>query len=430
MCKFAPGTVSASLDSCYTGCMNVLILNCGSSSLKFQVIETDAKRIAAGTDRRLAKGVFERIGSQSLVTLAAEGQPVIKRAVPLRDHRSAIEYLCRWLISDESQITDIRSFSDLHAVGHRVVHGGERFKESQCLTPEVIKGIEDCIDLAPLHNPANLQGIRAATEILGAALPQVAVFDTAFHAAMPETSFLYAIPYQYYRRYKIRRYGFHGTSHRYVAYRYRQITKKPKEDVTVVTLHLGNGCSACAIKNGQSLDTSMGMTPLEGLVMGTRAGDLDPAIIDYLSHKEGLTLDQLDVMLNKQSGLLGISGLTNDMRELLEEERENQDRRAKLAIDIFCARVRKYIGAYLAELGGASAVIFTGGIGENSPDIRARICAPLQALGIELDPTLNAKMVGVAGCISRPNSQGIEVYAIPTDEELLIARDTVRCIGG
>ncbi len=395
--------------------MNVLILNCGSSSLKFQVIDTDLAKIEAGADRLLAKGVYERIGSQALVTLTAEGQPVVKAALALRDHRAAIEHLCGWL-----------SWK-IDGVGHRVVHGGENFKTSQLITPEVVRGIEDCIDLAPLHNPANLQGIRAASEIFGPEVPQVAVFDTAFHAEMPETAFLYAIPYQLYRRYKIRRYGFHGTSHRYVAYRYRQLTGKAKEDVKIITLHLGNGCSACAIKGGRSVDTSMGMTPLEGLTMGTRSGDLDPAILEYLAHKEGLSFDQLDTLLNKQSGLLGISGLTNDMRELLDEERENHDRRATLAIEIFCHRIRKYVGAYFAELGGADALVFTGGIGENAPQIRARVCQGLEAMGIFLDAGLNAKTVGTEARISQ-NGAGTAVFAIPTNEELLIARDTVRAV--
>ena len=408
--------------------MNVLILNCGSSSLKFQVIETSSAHIAEDRDRLLVKGSFDRIGSQSLVTLAVAERSAVKHAVALRDHRAAIEYLCRWLISDASGIGSIKSNADLHAVGHRVVHGGEKFKASQRLTPDVIKGIEDCIELAPLHNPANLDGIRAVTELLGPNVPQVAVFDTAFHADMPEAAFLYAIPYQYYRRYKIRRYGFHGTSHRFVAYRYRQITGQPKETVQIITMHLGNGCSACAIRGGRSIDTSMGLTPLEGLVMGTRSGDIDPAIIDQLAVREGLGSAQIDTILNKQSGLLGISGLTNDMRELLEEERENSDRRATLAIDIFCMQARKYIGAYLAELGGAAALIFTGGIGENSPAIRARICQDLSALGIELDDDANSRAIGVEALLSRPGSR-IAVYAIPTNEELLIARDTVRAIG-
>lgn len=407
--------------------MNVLILNCGSSSLKFMVIETDLERIATDADRMLAKGVYERLGSQSLITLDNGSGEIAKLAVPLRDHRAAIDHLARWLVSDGSGIKGISALSDIHAVGHRVVHGGEHFAESVRLNADVIKGIEDCIELAPLHNPANLQGIRAATELFGIGLPQVAVFDTAFHASMPDTSFIYPIPYQYYRRHKIRRYGFHGTSHRYIAYRYRQIMAQRKEDLTIVTLHLGNGCSACAIKNGKSVDTSMGMTPLEGLMMGTRSGDIDPAILDYLADKEGFSFDQIDAVLNKQSGLLGVSGLTNDMRELLEEEAAHNDRRATLAIAMFCKRVRKYIGAYLADLGGADAVVFSGGIGENSPDIRQRILTGLDWMGLALDPVANQRIVGQEGVISA-NSSKVKIYVIPTNEELLIARDTVRAI--
>jgi len=298
------------------------------------------------------------------------------------------------------------------------------------ITDEVLHGIEDMIELAPLHNPANINGIQAALELFGPGLPQVAVFDTAFHQTLPERAYLYAIPYHFYRRYKVRRYGFHGTSHRYVAYRYRLLRNIPREETNVITLHLGNGCSAAAIKNGDSLDTSMGMTPLEGLVMGTRAGDIDPAIIDYLAVKEGLSLQQFETMLNKQSGMIGISGLTNDMRELLEESHEHNDRRARLAIEIFCYRARKYIGAYLAAMGGADAIVFTGGIGENAPEIRALICEGLQWAGLELDEQRNAACTsGCEGLISTDSSR-LSAYTIPTDEELLIARDTVRCVRG
>jgi acetate kinase len=254
------------------------------------------------------------------------------------------------------------------------------------------------------------------------------VFDTGFHSTMPETSYLYAIPYQLYRRHKIRRYGFHGTSHRYVAYRYRQLTGKDVEGTNIITLHLGNGCSACAIKGGASINTSMGLTPLEGLVMGTRGGDLDPSVIEFLSHKEAMSLNEIDALLNKQSGLLGLSGLTNDMRDLLAEENEHQDRRAKLAIDIFCLRVKKYIGAYLAEMGGADAVVFTGGIGENSAEVRRRVCSGLEWFGIDMDVDANDKLYGgKEGEMGRPNSK-VKLFVIPTNEELLIARDTVRSV--
>lgn len=408
--------------------MNVLVLNCGSSSLKFQVIATDLELIEQNMDRRLAKGTIERIGSEALITTQVAENAPERQALPIRDHLAAVDYLMQWLVSPESHLDDFKSMSDIHALGHRVVHGGEKFKASVLISEEVIQGIEDCIELAPLHNPANLKGIHAARKILGPGVPQVAVFDTAFHATMPETSFLYAIPYQLYRRHKIRRYGFHGTSHRYVAYRYRQLTGKAREETNVITLHLGNGCSVCAIRRGDSVDTSMGLTPLEGLVMGTRSGDLDPSILEFLSHKEGLSLTEIDGLLNKQSGLLGLSGLTNDMRELLEEEREHQDRRASLAIDIFCKRARKYIGAYLAELGGTDAIIFTGGIGENSAAIRERICEGLEWVGIVLDPETNGKISGGSEGPVHSKESRVSVFVIPTNEELLIARDTVRCL--
>lgn len=408
--------------------MNILVLNCGSSSLKFQIIETDLNKIEKNEDKQLAKGLIERIGSQALVTLQAVGAPPVKHAAPLRDHKSALDHVIKWIISDDSKIPNIQSLADIHAVGHRVVHGAERFTNSTIITDAVLHGIEDCIDLAPLHNPANLKGILAAREVFGPGVPQVAVFDTSFHATMPETSFLYAIPYQLYRRHKIRRYGFHGTSHRYVAYRYRQLTGKTKEETNIITLHLGNGCSACAIKNGASFDTSMGLSPLEGLVMGTRGGDIDPAVIEFLAHKEGMSMVEIDNLLNKQSGLLGISGLTNDMRDLLAEAHEHQDRRAMLAINIFVQRAKKYIGAYLAEMNGADALVFTGGIGENAAPIRQLICAKMEWLGIELDEKLNSEMVGgKEGDVSTKKSR-VKVFVIPTNEELLIARDTARCV--
>ncbi|MEN3331924.1 MAG: acetate kinase [Blastocatellia bacterium] len=410
--------------------MNILVLNCGSSTVKFQLIATDLDEIARNADRRLARGAIERIGGEAIITSQVEGRAQQRSTADLRDMRAAVDYIIRWASSEASGIEDVRSVADIHAVGHRVVHGGERFTHSVLITDEVLAGIEDMIELAPLHNPANIKGIQAARELFGPGLPQVAVFDTAFHQTLPERAYLYAIPYQFYRRYKVRRYGFHGTSHRYVAYRYRLLRNIQREETNVITLHLGNGCSAAAIKHGDSLDTSMGLTPLEGLVMGTRSGDIDPAIIDYLAIKEGLSIQQLETMLNKQSGLIGISGLTNDMRELLEESHENNDRRARLAIEIFCYRARKYIGAYLAAMGGADAVIFTGGIGENAPEIRALICEGLEWAGLELDQERNTNCKsGCEGLISTDSSR-LAVYTIPTDEELLIARDTVRCVRG
>jgi acetate kinase len=293
---------------------------------------------------------------------------------------------------------------------------------------QVIAGIEDCIELAPLHNPANLKGIYASRELFGPSVAQVAVFDTAFHSTMPEAAYLYAIPYPLYKRFKIRKYGFHGTSHRYVAYRYRRMNGLEREQTNIITLHLGNGSSACAIKKGESIDTSMGMTPLEGLMMGTRCGDLDPTVLDYLMDKEGTSVDEVLSTLNKRSGILGISGLTNDMRDLLSEIEEHQDRRAILALDMFCNRIRKYIGAYLAETDGADAVCFTGGIGENAAEVRHRVCSGLGWIGIKLDDRLNREAVGGKEMlISTPDSR-LKVYVIPTNEELLIARDTLRVV--
>jgi len=408
--------------------MNILVLNCGSSSVKFQLIATDLDLIARDADRRLAKGTIERIGGEAIISLQVAGREPQRSASPLRDINAAVDFIARWAASPEAGIEGIKSISDIQAVGHRVVHGGERFKESVLITDEVIRAVEDCIDLAPLHNPANLTGISAVRKLFGEGLPQVAVFDTAFHQTLPDHAYLYALPYQFYRRYRLRRYGFHGVSHRYVAYRYRSIRQIPHEATNIITLHLGNGCSATAISAGNSIDTSMGLTPLEGLVMGTRSGDLDPAIVEFVAAKEGFSTREIETLMNKQSGLLGISGLTSDMRELLAEAHEQNDRRAMLAIGIFCYRVRKYIGAYLAIMNGADAVVFTGGIGENSWEVRARICDGLQWIGIELDEELNRQHTGGReGLISKEGSRPA-VYVIPTDEELLIARDTVRCV--
>jgi acetate kinase len=409
--------------------MNVLVLNAGSSSLKFQLIRTDASRMADDSDERLARGVIDRIGGEALVDLQAGNAPRSRRAMPIRDHRQATEVVLQWLISDDSGIS-IHGLDEIEAVGHRVVHGGERFTHSALIDDEVLHGIEETIDLAPLHNPHNLKGIQAARQTLGPKIPQVAVFDTSFHATLPEHAYLYAIPYSLYRRHKVRRYGFHGTSHRFVAYRYRKLTGTTREQTRLITLHLGNGCSACAIVGGNSVDTSMGFTPLEGLVMGTRSGDLDPAILEFISVKEGLSIGEVDTLLNKQSGLLGLSGLTHDMRDLLAEEREHADRRARLAIEIFCYRLRKYIGAYLAAMGGADAVVFAGGIGENSPEIRARVIEGMAWAGLELDPAANASITGGSeGRISRDGGR-LAAWVIPTDEELLVARDTVRIVVG
>lgn len=408
--------------------MNVLVLNVGSSTVKFQLIRTDRERIEADRDAKLATGVVERIGGEAVLSLWSEPKGSRRATASIRDIRGAIDWILKWITSEESGV-DIRSLSEIEAVGHRMVHGGERFSESVLLDGDVLKELDNHIELAPLHMPYNLAGARAVKDSLGE-IPQAAVFDTAFHSTLPETAYLYAIPYSLYRRHKIRRYGFHGTSHRYVAYRYRLLTGIDRADTNLVTLHLGNGCSACAIRGGKSVDTSMGFTPLEGLVMGTRSGDVDAAILDYISVKEGLDPRGVENLLNKQSGLLGISGLTNDMRELLEEAEESYDRRARLAIEIFTYRARKYIGSYLAAMGGADAVVFTGGIGQNSPIVRASILEGLEWLGIELDDGANAATIGqAAGRISTDASR-LAAWVIPTDEELLIARDTVRLVLG
>src|SRR5215469_14620363 len=409
--------------------MNVLVLNAGSSSLKFQIIATDLGRVKEYKDDRICRGEVEGIGGEAIVKVRYRQKPGHTLTAPMRDMSAALDYLLRYIASDKSGIPEIKSSADVHAIGHRVVHGGEMFKESTLIDDRVLKGIEDCIDLAPLHNPNNVKGILAARELFGQGVPQVAVFDTAFHHSIPERAYLYAVPYHLYRRHRIRRYGFHGTSHRYVAFRYRALRNLTHEETNIITLHLGNGCSAAAIKAGNSVDTSMGMTPLEGLVMGTRSGDLDPAIVGVIAQKEGMSSSEVDTLLNTQSGLLGVSGLTNDMRELQAELKEHDDRRVRLAIEIFCYRARKYIGAYLAAMGGADAVVFTGGIGENSPDVRARICAGMEWAGLRLDAKKNQETAGNEGIISSHDSE-LLAYAIPTDEELLIARDTVRVIEG
>jgi acetate kinase len=400
--------------------MNVLVLNCGSSSVKLQVIATSRARIATSSDERLARASVERIGLAGAVgKIEVRGAAPRTEAGQFASHREAIGAALEWIAEDLGGLT-------IDAAGHRVVHGGERFSDSVLVDGEVEAGIEACIELAPLHNPHNLRGIRACRELFGPEKPQVAVFDTAFHQTMPPVAYLYAIPYQYYASYGVRRYGFHGTSHRYVAYRYRTIHDIPKEDVRIITCHLGNGCSMTAIDGGRSVDTSMGFTPLEGLVMGTRSGDVDPSVVLLGMAHEGLNAAQAEALLNKQSGLYGLSGLTSDMRTLLAESAAGNER-ARLAVEVFCYRIKHYIGRYLAVLGGADAVVFTGGIGENSPEVRARACAGLERLGIALDPEANAAAAGVERRVSAPESR-TAVWAIPTDEELLIARDTVRAI--
>jgi acetate kinase len=404
--------------------MKILVLNSGSSSIKFQLIETDSEMIAASSDRCLGKGIVERIGTDE-ASLRLEGSH--KQCKPhigaLLDHQSALQRILDTL-RECGIISDI---AQVQAVGHRVVHGGEQFSHSVMIDEEVAKAIQLCSELAPLHNPHNLRGYYVARKVMPQ-VPQVAVFDTAFHQSIPPYAYLYGIPYSYYRRYKIRRYGFHGTSHRYVAYKYRQIFGKGREDVNLITCHLGNGCSMAAIEKGRSVDTSMGFTPLEGLLMGTRSGDLDPAIILYLMSKDELSLHDVSTLLNKFSGLYGLSGESNDMRELLRAI-EKGDEQARLAVEVFCYRIRRYIGAYSAAMGHVDGLIFTGGIGENAPLVREKSCERLAELGFMVDPARNNSIVGKEGEISADSSRA-HVMVIPTNEELLIARDTFRCVRG
>ena len=402
--------------------MHILVINSGSSSLKFQLIAMLEDGVRGKSEMALAQGLVERMGGEALLTLQA-GTRKIRKTMPIRKTRDALTVVLEWLVNADSGTPIIPSLSSIDAVGHRVVHGGEKFRRSVLIDKQVISGLEDCIELAPIHNPANINGIVSVAEILGSAIPQVAVFDTSFHLTMPEKAWMYAIPYSLYRRHKIRRYGFHGTSCRFVCQRYRELTGRTVEATNLIVFHLGNGCSATAIIAGQSVDTSMGMTPLEGLIMGTRSGDIDPAILELIAYKEGMDIHEMQLLLNKQSGLLGISGLTHDMRDLLEEVRETDDRRAKLAIEMFCYRARQYLGAYLLATGGVDGIVFTGGIGENADQVRAMILDQLQRFGIGLDSQKNKSTVG--GLEGKISSEGSlpEVWVIPTNEELMIARD-------
>jgi acetate kinase len=399
--------------------MKVLVINCGSSSLRFQLLDI---RRTEEDEKMLVRGLIQRIGEEgsSANCTTANGRSFnLEENVP--DHKRAIEEVFNLLLKSRT----LRSADEIDGIGHRMVHGGEHFRESALITADVENAIEECCELAPLHNPHNLNGYRAAREILPGA-PQVAVFDTAFHSTLPEKAYLYAIPYETYKKDKVRRFGFHGTSHRFVSERFAHIQNDPQRSWKIITCHLGNGCSMSAIDGGKSIDTSMGFTPIEGLVMGTRPGDVDPGALLYLLNRFESDVAKLDDMLNKQSGLLGLSGSSNDMRDLLQKRGEG-DRRAGLAVDIFCYRARKYIGSYMAALGGADAVIFTGGIGENAVEIRAEICGGLDRLGVVLDPEKNRAIRGTEAEISVPSSP-CKVWVIPTNEELLIARDTVRCI--
>ena len=391
--------------------MKILVLNSGSSSVKYQFIETDTREV-------LTKGIVERIGMDgAILTNKRFDDDEIKITGDILDHTTAIEYILAVLLSKQHGV--IREKSEIDAIGHRVVHGGETFTQSVLITPDVLKGIQDNIELAPLHNPHNLRGIQACMVLLPTT-PQVGIFDTAFHQQMPPKAYVYGIPYSLYREYKIRRYGFHGTSHRYVSQRAAELLQKPIKELKTVTCHLGNGCSMSAVDGGVSVDTTMGFTPLEGLLMGTRTGDLDPWVILYVMAKEGLSISDANTLLNKHSGLIGISGVSSDMREIESEMVENK--RAKLAFDIFAYRVKKYIGAYAAAMGGLDVIVFTGGIGENSAAIRAASLEGLEFLGVTVDPAANTSPAKEK-IITTPGSR-ITALVIPTNEELVIALDT------
>ena len=395
--------------------MNVLVINCGSSSLKFQLINSDSEEV-------LAKGLCERIGIDGILTYQPADGEKEKTEKAMPTHTEAIKYVIEALTNEKTGV--IKSLDEVGAVGHRIVHGGEKFTTSTLLTEETIKGIEECSDLAPLHNPANLIGIRACQELMPN-VPMVGVFDTAFHQTMPKTAYLYGLPYEYYEKYKVRRYGFHGTSHSFVSKRTAELIGKPYNDCKIIVCHLGNGASLSAVKNGESVDTSMGLTPLEGLVMGTRSGDIDPAIIEFVAKKENKTIDEMMTILNKKSGLLGISCLSSDGRDL-EQAAEKGDDKAQAALDIFAYRVIKYIGAYAAAMNGVDAIAFTAGIGENDANCRKNVCKNLSYLGVAIDEELN-NCRGVEREISTPDSK-VRVFVVPTNEELAIARETMALV--
>lgn len=404
--------------------MKILVLNCGSSSVKYQLIETTRALIDANADRAIARGAIERIGTSAAVhTVRGESGDKRSEVREILEHRGAVAEALRALTDPERGV--LSAPTEIEAVGHRMVHGGERFSQSVRITDEVVRWIEDCIELAPLHNPHNLRGYRAALALLPD-VPHVAVFDTAYHQTMPPVAYLYGLPQVLYTRHGIRRYGFHGTSHRYVVWRAQALLGRPREQLKLVSCHLGNGASVCAVDRGRSIDTSMGFTPLEGLMMGTRCGDLDPSLVFHLMHQEELAEHQVTTLLNKHSGLYGVSGLTHDMADLLAAEASGHER-ARLAIDMFCYRVKKYVAAYAGALGGADAVIFTGGIGENAAGVRARAVAGLEFMGVALDAIRNAAAVGREADVAADGAS-TRVLVIPTNEELIIARDALRLI--
>ena len=397
--------------------MNILVINCGSSSLKYQLIDSDSEKV-------LAKGLCERIGIDgSAITHQPAGGEKITTKADMPNHTAAVKYVIEKLV--DPQVGVVKSLDEIGAVGHRIVHGGEKFANSVVIDDEVIKAVEECNDLAPLHNPANLIGINSCREIMPG-VPMVAVFDTAFHQTMPKEAYLYGLPYEYYEKYKVRRYGFHGTSHDFVSSRAAEILGKKREDLKIIVCHLGNGASVSAVKNGKCVDTSMGLTPLEGLIMGTRSGDLDPAIISFIADKEGLSADEVIDICNKKSGVLGLSGgLSSDFRDLGTAAEEGNEK-AETALNTWSYRVAKYVGAYTAAMNGVDVIVFTAGVGENNCSARAQVCGYLGYLGVTIDKEANNKR-GEEVIISTPDSR-TTVMAVPTNEELAIAREMLRLV--
>lgn len=395
--------------------MKILVVNCGSSSLKYQLIDMS-------NENSLAQGLVERIGIEgSKLTQKVDGKKYIIEQ-PMESHQDAIKLVLGALIDETHGV--IKSMDEISAVGHRVVHGGENYAASVLIDDEVMKALEDCVKLAPLHNPPNITGINACKALMPST-PMVAVFDTAFHQSMPDKAYMYALPYELYEKHGIRRYGMHGTSHRYVSQRVAEIVGKPMEELKIITCHLGNGASCAAVMNGKSVDTSMGFTPLEGLVMGTRCGDIDPAIVPFIQKAENLSAAEVDTLMNKKSGVLGISGVSSDFRDIEGAIAEGNDR-ARLALDVFHYRVKKYIGAYAAAMGGVDVVLFTAGLGENSKEARKEICEGLGYMGIEIDNEKN-NIRGEEKLISTDGSK-VAVYCVPTNEELMIAKDTKEIV--
>ncbi|NNU90619.1 acetate kinase [Anoxybacillus sp. CHMUD] len=389
----------------------IIAINAGSSSLKFQLFNMPSEEV-------LTKGVVERIGFEDAIFNITVNGEKIKEVTPIPDHAVAVKMLLDKLI----ELGIIQSFDEIEGIGHRVVHGGEKFSDSVLITDETLKEIEDLSDLAPLHNPANVVGIKAFREVLPN-VPAVAVFDTAFHQTMPEQSFLYSLPYEYYEKFGIRKYGFHGTSHKYVTQRAAELLGRPIEQLRLISCHLGNGASIAAVEGGKSIDTSMGFTPLAGVAMGTRSGNIDPALIPYIMQKTGKTAEEVIDILNKKSGMLGLTGFSSDLRDI-EEAAAKGDQRAELALEVFAGRIHKYIGSYAARMCGVDAIIFTAGIGENSDVVRAKVLRGLEFMGVYWDPALN-KVRGKEAFISYPHSP-VKVLVIPTNEEVMIARDVMR----